>query len=480
MRMSNFEPSASLRLRSPLKSLEFSVIDSEFREVAHGIGALEVNVLPGIYELRFQAGPEYEKRLVSVAPGQVYEDTQIELAFPSPAPIQGTSTSHEFQQTAAAEASQTPTASGAGTAGLVLMVRNVRDSEHLICDESTVAALELFDSDLEPVPDFSSGWQLDSGNGWATWSAHLTPGGYALRVRRAPEREEGKPALFDQSIWLTNGWQTLVFIPNSASGPVPESASLHMAELALDWSPYEREVSSALELALWGLREGRGVLPEDLRPLLEGKFKNPMLGIIGAHSLLLAPEPDFELLDSVLENLAGLVPDHPDLTALLWLEAERRSETRYPDAELTPPSTLVAWPPLLHASYAALIRRDARDASTIADGSVAERAAAQVLSGGVWTSWEPLEKPVAAEMVPRGVESEPQLPVTPDALRNAPIADRATKRVARYLADVAEVRQSTVLQILGDLAPDQIGVAAGLPSASVNRALNEIRERTNS
>jgi hypothetical protein len=472
--MSSFEASARLILGSPLKSLEFSVVDAEFREVAHGIGALDVNVLPGIYELRFQAGPQREKRLVSVAPGQIYQDTEIKVAFPSAAPIMGTSTSHEHQQAAAAEASQTTTAAGVGAAGLVLMVRNVRDSHHLVCDEATVAALELRDSELAPVPEFASGWQLDSGSGWATWSANLAPGGYALRVRRPPGRSEQEPVVFDQSVWLANGWQTLVFIPNGPHGPVPEAASVHMAELALEWSPGERVVSSALELALWGLREGRGVLPMDLRPLLEGKFQNPMLGIIAAHSLLLHPEPDFELLGTVLGNLAGLVPDHPDLTALLWLEAEKRSESRYPDDAQAPPATLVGWPPLLHASYTALIRRDAHDESTIPDGSVAERAAAQLLSGGVWTSWEPLEDPV-----PGGAQDESQLPVTPDAMRRAPIANKATQRVARYLADVAEVRQRSLLEILRDMAPGQIGVAAGLPSASVKRAVDEILERTN-
>jgi hypothetical protein len=476
--MSDFDPSARLILSSAVKALELSVVDSNFREVAHGVGDLDVNVLPGIYELRFQAGPQYEKRLVSVAPGQVYEDKSIDVAFPSAAPIEGTSTSHEYQQTAAAEASQITTAAGVGTAGLVLMVRNVREWEHLMFDQSTVAALTLLDSNLEPVPDFDAGWKIDSANCWATWSANLAPGGYALRVRRTAKRETGAPVVFDQAIWLTDRWQTLVFIPNSADGPLLESGTMHMVELALDWSPYERDVNSALELALWGLREGRTVVPSDLRPLLHAKFQNPMLGIIAAHSLLLASKPDFDLVDTVLENLTRLIPNHPDLTALRWLAAETRSETRYPDPAQAPPSVLVSWPPLLRASYAALIRRDSQDASTIEDGSVAERAAAQVVTCGVWTAWEPLETETPAEMVARGLEEETPLPVSPEGIRRAPISDRATKSVARYLADVAEVREKSVLEVLGDVQADQIGVAAGLPSASVQRALEEIRTRT--
>ncbi len=475
--MSDFKASSRLILASPMKSLELSVVDSEFREVGHGVGALDVNVVPGIYELRFQAGPQHDKRLVSVAPGQVYEDTEIEVAFPSPAPIEGTSTSHEYQQTAASEASQKQTAAGTGDAGLVLMVRNVREWEHLTVDQSTVRAIELLDSRLRPVPDFDAGWQIDSGNGCATWSANLAPGGYALRVRRTPEQKDRKQVALDQAIVLTTEWQTLVFIPNSAQGPVPEWSSIHMAELALEWSPSERDVSTALELALWGLREGRSVVPSDLRALLDGKFQNPMLGIIGAHSLLLEPKPDFGLVDTVIANLTGLVPNHPDLTALLWLAAEVRSESRFPDAAHAPPSTLVGWPPFLLASYKALLRRDAHDSSTIEDGSVAERAAAQLVSSGVWTAWEPLEEQATADMAARGLGGEERLPAQPAEVRRAPIADPATKRVAQYLADVAAVNESNVPDVLAKVDADQVGVAAGLPSAMVQRALSDLRER---
>jgi hypothetical protein len=68
--------------------------------------------------------------------------------------------------------------------------------------------------------------------------------------------------------------------------------------------------------------------------------------------------------------------------------------------------------------------------------------------------------------------------VSPEGIRRAPISDRATKRVATYLADVADVRDTSVLEVLGDVQADQIGVAAGLPSATVQRALQEIRKRT--
>src|SRR5205823_4885209 len=116
---------AHVQVSSPMTSLEFALVDSQFREVGRGTGALHVDVPAGIYELEYQAGPSLGRRLINLEPGQVYEDREIQLEFPSPAPIDGTSTSHEFQQDAARNASQTSSAPGTGPASLVIMVRNL-------------------------------------------------------------------------------------------------------------------------------------------------------------------------------------------------------------------------------------------------------------------------------------------------------------------------------------------------------------------
>ena len=102
------EAMAHVAVGSPLSSLELTLVDSAFRPVAHGVGTLEVDVPAGIYELQYQAGPQAESRLISLEPGQEYQDHAIHVPFPSPAPIEGTSTSHEFQQAAANRASQSP------------------------------------------------------------------------------------------------------------------------------------------------------------------------------------------------------------------------------------------------------------------------------------------------------------------------------------------------------------------------------------
>lgn len=472
--MSSSKP-AQLHVSSPMTSLEFALVDTEFREIGRGTGKLDLDVPAGIYELEYQAGPSLGRRLISLEPGQVYEDRDILLEFPSPAPIDGTSTSHEYQQDAARNASLTSSAPGTGPASLVIMVRNLRGSEHLPFDRSTVTPLELMGNHLEPFTDFKDSWQLDSAAGWATWSGRLAPGGVALRVTRwAEQTAKGEPLVFDQSLWLTAGWQTLLFISNSSEGALPESASVHMARVGVDWSPYEREVGQAVELALWSLRQGRSQVPPDLMNLLLGsKFQNPMLGILGAHSLLLSAKPDLELVDQVVGNLEGLVPGHPDVAALRWLAAEARSNRRVPKTKV--PGTRVDWPPMLQTSYAALIRKDANDGETIVDGSVAERAAAQLLNRGVWTAWEPLERPKPPPLKPVKPFRLP-LPREPEAIRRAPIADPATKKVARYIADVAEVRKDDVSKVLDEVDSAQVGVAAGLPSASVKRALTEIRE----
>jgi hypothetical protein len=221
-----------------------------------------------------------------------------------------------------------------------------------------------------------------------------------------------------------------------------------MGDLGTPWEPYDEHANIALELALWGLREGRSVAPpEDVTLLLNAKFKNPMVGIIGAHALLLEPELDFPRLDLVLGNLDGLVPEHPDVTAL-WRLVQEQADMRGLDHATPHPQTATTWPPMLAASFAALIRLDAHHPGAIARGSGAELVAPVLLDQGVWTTWR------RAETLLRATSYHD---------------DPAVRRVSSYLADVAELadgvpdRRST--------EPAQISLATGLPTATVERVL---------
>jgi len=479
---------ARVEVGSPNSSLEFSLLNSHFQEVASGTGSLTARVDPGIYQLQVRAGPRVESSLLALEPGGVHRDLGVQLEYPSAAPLPGTTTSHEFQQQAVVEASTKLVGEPGPASGLVVVVRNGRGQESLPFDASIVKGFSLRDEGLRLVREFARGWKVERSEHWATWSGRLPPGGYCLRSTRPESTSGAAGATVDQALWLSPGWQTLVFVPNTVLGPDTDNASIHMTTTMAPWTPgwwdpNTEQSNTALELALWGLREGRPTVPDNLVDLLlHSKFQNPMLGIVGAYSLLLAPSVDFPRLDVVLANLGGIVPDHPDVAALGWLRAEAERTARGPAGY---PQIAVAWPPMLCAGYSGLIRNDARTTGGILPGTTAEAIAPNLLTQSVWTSWLPLPGTVRSTSPRRragpggGGGRKSALPPEPPRSRSRsaakPQPDPATARVERYLDEVARLSTaSTPAEALTQTSREQISVATSLPVGSVDRAIDEL------
>lgn len=493
---------AQVELVSRNASLELSIVASDFRPLASGMGRLSATVAPGIYQVVARAGPVVERRLIRLEAGAVYRDDNVAVAFPSPAPVRDTSTSHEYQQVAAEGASNAVAQAAGPRSGLVIVVRDVRGQAGPPFGVGDVAPFGLLDESLSPVEGFEGGWTIQAGEAVATWSRRLPAGGYALRTDPARagggDRRPTSTQAFDQSIWLSEQWQTIVFITTGQGGPRTSAASVHMNSVDLGWSPHEVDVGNALELAILGLREGRSVLPNDLVSVLLGtKFVNPMLGLIGAHSLLLRDALDTDLLNVVLNNLDGMMPGHPDVVALRWMAATRLAVAGGGGASAAGvPAGGATWPPMLLPSYRALIDMDAAYPSAIADGSPAERAAANLLVQGVWTSWMPLPPAAPDAALPtrstrRGgpvdagpgalpeaaavTEVLPALASDPSLIDKVPLTDPATARVAAYLGGLAALEgPSGRAERFATLSVQEIGLATTLPVATVNRALARI------
>jgi hypothetical protein len=462
--MSSSEP-ATLMVQSAHEAIEVSVLDGAFGVVAEGTGQLEVELPPGIYELQLRVGPAQERRLVKLEPGVVHEERSqladpnvpadpdaIRLAVPSAAPVDGTSTTRKEHMDAAFAASSGLEQSGAPS-GVVLMVRNPRGTS-VSFDPPLAHHVSFVDANLRTV---DVDWRY--GGDWATAVAPLQPGGYALRVD-APDKSTVGPTF--QSVYAANDWQTLVFIANTDSGLAPDRAAVHMTRMYDPWEPRSdrRDLDLAVEAARWSLREGRpGISPQLLRLLLETKFRNPMLGIIGAHVLLLDPKPNLRQLDTVVGNLSYLARDHPDVRALGWLVAEAKG-TR-PNGD--PNEAGISWPPMLLASYTAAIRRDAYKPGAIVRDSPAEAEAAHLVITGIWTSWQ----------LPHEEENEGR--------RGTPLArtvdepDPAVARVIGYIDALAERRGEPRDIVLEKLDARQCALGAGLPTAVVQGALSQLR-----
>jgi hypothetical protein len=458
--MSTSEPQAHLTVRGAPSTLEIELVDSNFASVASSVGPLEVGLQPGIYEIRFREGTEHAEQLLKVEPGPLFLDAP-QFARASPAPVERTKTSHEYHEQPVVEACAKIQRDCAGpgpeTGGIVVMVRNVRGQDELAFPMDLDTLISVTDNKLASIGRSDEQWHLDPDAGWALWRSALKPGGYTLRT--AAGDDEGE--VLHQALWVEQGWQTLVFIPNTPDGPAPELATIHIVRVG-EWVPWDDGSGSALALesVLAGLREGRPIVPSDLDQLFYAKFVNPFLGIAAAHALLLESRPSSRRLNTVIGNLEQLLPESPDVAALAY---RARAAGAKRDVRRS-----VHWPPLFYVGYRALVRADAAEPGVLADGSSACAIAAQLRVAGLFTTWvEPTKRPtprgVARDIGDRiGLTTEPTNP--------------GTERVRTYVASAARIEKTTPEKILDRRSTKQLALATGLPTATVREAVKQLEE----
>jgi hypothetical protein len=455
--VSSSERRTHLTVRRGSPTLEIEVLDSNFEPAGAGVGEIDVLLDPGLYEIRFREGSSYENRLVKVELGpNAVEPPHFQPA--SPAPVEQTSTTHEYHQEPVLQASgnieRDCAAPGPETGGILVMVRNVRGQDELPFPPDLSRQFSILNAQLEPLDPHGDAWQGDRQAGWALWSRAVLPGGYAMRI------EDGEPdsEVLLQSLWVDEGWQTMLFVPNTPDGPAAELATVHVVRVG-QWSPWDEgsTVAVALESVLEGLRTGRSVVPDDLGQLFHAKFVNPFLGIAAAHALLLDPRPSLAQLQTVVGNLERLLPQNPDVIALAHRATAAGATVQATES--------VVWPPMMYIGYRALLRADAARPGVITDGSAAEDAAARVRISGLWTTWAAEEASFGSRARDIGeaiglVSEEP---------------NPATERLLAYVDGAAEIHGKRPAEILNQKSMKQLALATGLPSATVRSAVDKLK-----
>ena len=482
-----------IHVRSTLGPVRIELLDERLHRHALGFGELRARVPAGLYTVQCTAGTAAREEVVRVKAGETVE-REVDLPFPSVAPISVSTTTHEFHTLPAEHFSQQPTRAYGAGGGLMIFVRTVDNDGRA---RVPVERLSVWDADVRLVAKLAAEAERPDGEGWACLSANVNPGGYTLRHSAGAGLDAD--GSIDQSLWVAPGWMTIAFVGyESESDRVQrQAASIHMCRLgerfqpgpsiwnirnktAPEWDLREARVNQALDLALSGLRTGRQVVPDDFLDLLLGsKFQNPMLGIVGAHAIIQRQPRDWKTFDVVVPNLEALIPGHPDVAALRMTGALLRKET-------VPTGARLEWPPMLRAGYTALIECDwMGSGDLIADGSVAERAAGMMLPESPWSCWIALEPPAAERLLSTGESRSITRSIdlfAPPRDRSIkidrigtgqPEADLALERVTRhieYLADLSDTAEPRVLTI-DDF--QQIG----LPVAAVQRALGTLSQR---
>lgn len=137
----------------------------------------------------------------------------------------------------------------------------------------------------------------------------------------------------------------------------------------------ERSDLRLAEAARMALSNRRKILSQEMRDMLRYKFENPMLGIFGAHLLLLEKEPDVELFRVVVTNLRKMVGHkHPDVEALA-LKLNEQSDFRFET------------PPMLQRSWSLICEATAERPELVAEDSLLAQLAQRRWGNSNWLTW---------------------------------------------------------------------------------------------
>jgi hypothetical protein len=471
--------SSGYNLRSP-QPIEIRVYDNDLRPVDRGVGSLKKDGLrPGLYRLELRAGASSFEKLIKLQSGQIYQDLNLQLMFSSVLPLPSTSTFDQAHLNAL-QALSVPGLILGQDAELVVFVRIVSGtptSRPSVDIGST--KVELIDMHLSLVTGFGGASKANAQEGWYGVSAKVAAGGYLLRIVSGPKS-------VDQVLFLSKGWQTLVCVPFDDGGPRPEASSVQMLPMGqggfLPTLELNQELALALEVATTGLAAGRSLVPrQQIQELLNRKFWNPMLGIIGAYCMFdplvlqnsspnraqsavlfgLKSPDDATLLNTVITNLKGLLPDHPDVAALGEL---------YREATGQPPAAFqsIVWPPMVSIGYKQLVNFDQEEGLAIAVDSLADRARSWTAPCGPWTAW-PSDK-TRDDQNDVFQAYNPQVSAIKWPGLGLKSAASALGIVSKYLDEVSKTEEQPKDAVLSQLSDEDLSSNTGLRASVVKLA----------
>ncbi len=422
----------TLRANSPWT--ELSVADRSRSTVVSGLGGLDAELDPGVYQLEYRAGDSVERQLVALEAGDEYVRDAIDLSMSCAAPVRGARSTDRRHAEAAEHASATLTASGAQS-GLVLMIRKLGDDGGAPTFDDVAVIRDGAELELSVTADPSGEWIV------GTVAAKR---GVVLRGPRAKLPADLSP-LLEQPLWLCDGWQTVVFVSHGPSGPAFADASVHLVRMRDGWHS-DAPSGSATEALLWRLRTPpRPLSTPDLATLAGDIERAPMNAILLAHLLLREGEP----IDGLVAGLQSVLPGHPDVRALTWI-ATRKAKA-------------MSWPPMLRAAFERVQRLDTEQHGVLRDGSAAVALACGQFREGLWTAYHPAGNIVASP-------SNEALSAVAEQLQ-----DPSTQRVLAHLDRVSEAGAgSDQRDVLADADTSQVAYLTSLPTAAVARALTDI------
>ena len=354
------------------------MIDHSFALVDRALGKLDAPVRQGVYKVKVRLADATAEQLV-VLNSDTEVDLTAELPLASAAPLVGSSQTHEFHMYPAVARSDHVAVNVGVGAEIFLCARRWRGPDAHVAapgpqsipslslhrpDGGRLAELEVVDGGLdrpdEPLVAKTIG---------------VDPGSYMLR------RVDSFGDEIEQTVQAVRDWQIQVFLLEEetrvgdaqATGLEVKDQQVSILMGRDRFDPADPTLR-LVEQARAALADERNVASSFVSETLFAKFDNPMLGLFGAHLMLIgrdAAEPaeeaeprssasakrrvrapaDFDqsLFDHVVSNLTRLLgPDHPDAIALATQTSDRHLTDLEPVA--VPPMLWRSWRLLIEAS----------------------------------------------------------------------------------------------------------------------------------
>lgn len=478
-----------LYIRAPDEGTRIEVLDPKLQPIAlpHNAGEAKLDVVPGLYVVRFRRGLAITEKLAYV--GRDDEEVSVTLEeneepiFATAAPVRQAGEQPSPQQIAAERLSrEAPQIIGEAS----------EKSGHLLlffrCDGSSQGRLDsrvtLHQENGLELIRVESLAEANSDAGWAGLHLSLPSGAYRLR------RMLGESSV-EQMLHVRPKWQTQLFakvLPQEQGAAVDFTLlSVLMAQTTSGFDGSRPEGRHA-ESALRALRERSSISGPMSQYMLDGKFENPLLGVLAALLQLRRTDLDASSLKPVVDNLYWIMGAVPDVLALGLALMTREPALR--DDELMRTRfcapAILSVPPYFSDSWRHIIDASQWDPKLIPVQSLSARAATTLARTMPWFRWRmtldppaPVPSKIAVSLWTAAKNVLSAFGITPERVADftAATLNRILKSIQDSLArfdDVAELLESATFD---DVDRRIAGFVYPLTDAALAALLEGLKDR---
>lgn len=375
---------------------EITIIDSAGKVVESAAQRIDRDLSPELYKIRYRVGDRVVDQLIELPPGEGPFTVEVpELPILSVVPLWTDADAQSDPAKFLNQLLRRPRTDLSKRASLFIFVRSDPDSspEPAPPPEKPGSGVSVHAFSGEKVGDLENAETL---NGCSACTIPVGSGSYILRVKMP----SGRPV--EQALVAVDGWQTQFYVrvvkkctepgpaaisatPASPSGPAPIVWQLDLGRAGvlmtrdLPQGPPDASSMRWTAAARQALAAGRSAAAPDrmmMNALLSGKFENPMLGIYAGHLLALQEKPNLDLLREVLDNLIGLIGNHPDVTSLMIPLADSRAR-----------DLMYREPPMLRSSWSLILSACTPGHDLRSPQSYAARIGGGLWGSGAWLAW---------------------------------------------------------------------------------------------